>query len=60
MNAALQLVDVRGRKYPTADERARFVAAAVLGHADIATTTYTTAAGVEARRFLAKMRPGRA
>ena len=30
--------------------------AAVLGHADLATTaTYTTAVGVEAREFLAKM-----
>ena len=46
MQASVQLVDDRGRKY----------LAAVLGHADIATTAiYTTALGVEARGFLAKM-----
>ena len=65
--AAYSLLEAGGRKYLTAPERARFVAAveagvplptiaAILGHADLTTTAiYTTAIGAEARELVARM-----
>ena len=44
------LVDARGRKYLSAEERKRFLAA-VLGHAHLT----TTAIGAEAREFVSRM-----
>ena len=46
----LSLVDARGRKYLTAEERARFFAE-VLGHASLD----TTATGAQAREFVSRL-----
>ena len=49
------LVNARGRKYCTLEERNRFLAA-IRAHADLATTAlYTTAIGAEARELVSRV-----
>ena len=54
-----ELVDQHGRKYPTADERQRFLAAVRAHrrrHADLSTTAiYCTAVGVQARELVTRV-----